>query len=57
MDMNLSRLGKIEKDKEAWGAAVHGVANSRTEQQPQPIPSPMCFFYGHIGLSVKAFCH
>ena len=27
VDMNLSRLQEIVKDREAWPAAVHGVAN------------------------------
>ena len=30
MDMNLSRLQAIVKDREAWSAAVHGVTKSQT---------------------------
>ena len=30
MDMSLSELREMVKDREAWRAAIHGVANSRT---------------------------
>ena len=30
MDMNLSQLQKIMKDRGVWHSAVHGVAKSRT---------------------------
>ena len=30
MDMNLSKLWKVVKDRETWHAAVHGITESQT---------------------------
>ena len=31
MDMSMSKLREMVKDREAWRAAVHGVTNSQTQ--------------------------
>ena len=33
MDMRLSKLQEMVKDREAWRAAVHGVAKTRQSKQ------------------------
>ena len=35
VDMSLSKLWEIVKDRQAWGDAEHGVTNSRTQMSDQ----------------------
>ena len=59
MDMRLSKLWEIVKDREVWHSAVHGVAKSRTQlsnRTTKNVGSDHDFFFFFLlvtGSSVK----
>ena len=46
MDMKWSKLQEMVKDREAWGAAVHGVTKSRTQLSGWTITNSQLFYRG-----------
>ena len=45
IDMNLSKLWEIVKDRRAWKAAVHGIAKSHTQLQFSSLQSLSCVWF------------
>ena len=52
MDMSLSKLQEMVKDREAWCAAVHVVIKSQTGQKSKSSPVPLFKCINSSGLSL-----
>ena len=52
MDMSLSKLQEMVKDREAWHAAVHGVAKSLTQLSNWTTDRIQIYFYSKSYSSV-----
>ena len=48
MDMSLSKLQEIVKDRETWHVAVHGVAKSQTQLVAKQLQQIYYIFYNYI---------
>ena len=57
MGMNLSKLQEIVKDREAWYAAVHGVAKSRTRLSDWTATNTCMIYWCLKKLCIKILCN
>ena len=58
VDMSLSKLGEIVKDREVWSAAVHGATKSHDlgTQQRRGSCALLTFQFSSVAQSCPTFC-
>ena len=56
MDMSVSKLWELVMDREAWHAAVHGVAKSRTQLSDWTALNPIRIISSSLS-SLLFFCY